>query len=384
MRIGIVSNFFPPRRGGIETYVDCLAKALAKRGHAIVVLCGNDPLPPGTYAVDGIEVRRLPIFERLYGMPLMSGLAKELRALKVDVLHSNFPNPYIAYKVAKIASTRGIGSVLTWHNDLPAVTLPAKLLLEIHNRIVLPRYLQLYRRIIVTTDQYAKSRLLKDVRDRISVVPLGVDCNRFNPAVGGSELRKELGILNRFVVLFVAPLTKWHRYKGLDVLLRSMKISLENANDPVLLVVGAGELYPYFKSMASSLDLDRNVIFAGDVPDSRLPLYYAACDVLALPSKSMPGWLGEGFGLSILEAMASGRPVIASKVGGIPSVVSDGKSGSLVNENDPHALADTIQSFRENQERIKEMGAVGRRGAESYDWELIAGRTERIYFETVS
>lgn len=384
MRIGIASNFYPPRRGGIETYVYCLAKALTANGHTVTVVCGNDPLPPGTYAEEGIEVRRLPILERLYGMPLISGLARELGALNVDVFHANFPNPYIAYKVAKIASERGISSVLTWHNDLPAVTLAAKFLLEIHNNLVLPGYLQLYRRIIVTTDAYARSRLLKDVRERISVVPLGVDCVRFNPAVSGSELRKELGILNRFVVLFVAPLTKWHRYKGLDILLRSMKISMKISNHPVLLVVGAGELQPEFKTMATSLGLDGNVIFAGDVPNSQLPLYYAACDVLALPSKSVPGWLGEGFGLSILEAMASGRPVIASKVGGIPSVVSDGKSGLLVKENDPQALADAIHWFSENRERMKEMGLVGRRVAESHDWELIAGRTERIYFEALT
>jgi glycosyltransferase involved in cell wall biosynthesis len=105
-----------------------------------------------------------------------------------------------------------------------------------------------------------------------------------------------------------------------------------------------------------------------------------AADVLVLPSKDM----SEGFGLTLLEANASGKPAIASNVGGIPSVIKDGYNGMLVSPNDPRSLADAIMRLREKPDECREMGGNGRRFAELHDWSIIALKTERVYEDAIS
>lgn len=376
MRVAIVNSFFPPWRGGAETYAFNLAQELAKRGHQITVLCANDPLPPGVYEEHGFIVKRLRLFRRLYGTPLIPSLFEELRRLNVDVFHANFPSPYIAFTVAAASTLRPGRAVLTWHNDLPPVTRAARLLIEIHDRLILPSYLRAYDRIIATSQTYAdKSRILRALGDKVTVVPNGVDCERFSPKVDATDLRHRLRTSGKIVLLFVGALTKWHRYKGLDVLLRSLRIAVEDAPDLALVVVGDGDLRDDYSRIAQRLDLERNVIFAGDVPDDVLPQYYALADVLMLPSMDM----SEGFGLTILEANATGKPVIASRVGGIPSVIQDGYNGLLVPPNDPEALARAILSMRNEAAKAIRMGRHGRLFAQDHDWELVAVQTEKIY-----
>jgi len=376
LRVAIVNSFFPPWRGGAETYAFNLAQELAKRGHQITVLCANDPLPPGVYEEHGFIVKRLRLFRRLYGTPLIPSLFEELRRLNVDVFHANFPSPYIAFTVAAASTLRPGRAVLTWHNDLPPVTRAARLLIEIHDRLILPSYLRAYDRIIATSQTYAdKSRILRALGDKVTVVPNGVDCERFSPKVDATDLRHRLRTSGKIVLLFVGALTKWHRYKGLDVLLRSLRIAVEDAPDLALVVVGDGDLRDDYSRIAQRLDLERNVIFAGDVPDDVLPQYYALADVLMLPSMDM----SEGFGLTILEANATGKPVIASRVGGIPSVIQDGYNGLLVPPNDPEALARAILSMRNEAAKAIRMGRHGRLFAQDHDWELVAVQTEKIY-----
>ena len=133
-------------------------------------------------------------------------------------------------------------------------------------------------------------------------------------------------------------------------------------------------------SLSQRLGVASNVIFVGNVPDDLLPQYYAASDVLVLPSKDM----SEGFGLTLLEANATGKPVIASNVGGIPSVVKNGYNGLLVQPNDPKALANAIVRLERNPREARAMGRNGRRFAELHDWTNTAPQTERVYAQVLS
>jgi glycosyltransferase involved in cell wall biosynthesis len=381
MRIGLVNSFFPPWRGGAETYTFSLAKALSACGHEVTVICGSDPHRPGTYRQHSITIRRLHILTRIYGTPIMPSLPEELHRRDVEILHANFPSPYIAFNVAVASLSRYIPAVLTWHNDLPAVTSGARFLVQAHDRFVLPKYIRAYRRVISTSESYAKrSPILSALGDLVTLVPNGVDCTRYHPKVSGQKIRDNLSLGDRFTILFVGALTTWHRYKGLDILLEALKLSLKTQPDLMLLVVGDGELKQFYCSMSRKLGLEMHVNFAGDVPDILLPQYYAASDALVLPSKDM----SEGFGLTLLEANASGKPVIASNVGGIPSVVRCGHNGFLVEPNNPRDLAKAILRLQENPRKTREMGRNGRRFAESHDWKVTASQTERVYREILS
>jgi len=381
MRICVVNSFFPPWRGGAETYVHELTKALASRGHEVSVICTSDPLPPGDYDADGVRVRRLRRLTRLYGTPIQAGLLRELSKCDTEVFHANFPSPYLAFNVALASFHRKIPAVLTWHNDLPTVTSGARVLIEAHNRLVLPKYIRVYRKVIATSETYRKkSQILMSLGSRVEVINNGVDCRRFRPDVNPESIRARYGTAGKFVVLFVGALTRWHAYKGLDVLLSAMRIALQLKRDLLLLVVGDGDLRPYYSSIARQLKLENKVIFAGNVSDEELAEYYTASDVLVLPSKDM----SEGFGLTLLEANASGRPCVASNTGGIPEVIRDGYNGFLVPPNDPQALARKIVRLAKDDKKRREMGRNGRRVAVSHDWSIIAKRTEAVYLTAIA
>jgi len=381
MKIAIVNSFFPPWRGGAETYAQNLARQLVARGHEVTAVCANDPMTAGEYHEDGVVVKRLHLITRLYGTPLIGGLSRELSNLEADIFHANFPSPYIAYNVARASSRRKLPAVLTWHNDLPAVTLGARILIEAHDHLVLPRYLRKYKRIISTSPTYAeRSRILPKLGSLVTVVPNGVDCKRFHPDNDGSPVRDRFNLHDKFTLLFVGALTKWHRYKGLDILLEAVMLAVKAHPDLLLLVVGDGDLKQSYISLSQRLGVASNGIFVGDVPDHLLPQYYAASDTLILPSKDM----SEGFGLTLLEANATGKPVIASNVGGIPSVVKNGYNGLLVQPNDPVALANAIARLDRNRREARAIGRNGRRFAELHDWTNTASQTERVYAQVLS
>jgi glycosyltransferase involved in cell wall biosynthesis len=132
--------------------------------------------------------------------------------------------------------------------------------------------------------------------------------------------------------------------------------------------------------MATELGISAKILFLGDVPDAELPEYYAASDVTVLPSKDQ----SEGFGLTILEANATGKPVIASNVGGIPSVVRHGYNGLLVQPNDASRLAEAILYLSKNHDAAAAMGRNGRKVAEAHDWKKTAALTEQVYVDALA
>lgn len=380
MKIGMVNSFFPPWRGGAETYAYNLAKAMITLGHDVTVLCANEPMEPGVRRESEITVRRLQLLGRIYGTPVMPTLVRELFAIDVDIFHANFPSPYIAFAVACTSVIRRIPAVLTWHNDLPAVTSLARFLIQAHDTIILPRYLRIYRRVIATSKIYSeRSRILAGLGNLATVIPNGVDCKRFNVGIYSGRIRAKLGLDDRFTVLFVGALTKWHRYKGLDVLLEAMKIAVDKQETMHLLVVGEGELKEDYRRMAARLGIGGSVDFLGDVPDAELPEYYAASNAAVLPSKDE----SEGFGLTLLEANATGKPLIASNVGGIPSVVYHGYNGLLVPPNDASTLAEAILFLSNNRDVAAAMGRNGRKVAEDHDWNTTAVLTQQVYVDAL-
>jgi glycosyltransferase involved in cell wall biosynthesis len=381
MKIEMVNSYFPPWRGGAETYAYNLSRALVRRGHEVTVHCGGDPLPSGLRKEEGIKILRHKVIARAYGTPIMPTLLTKLTHENPDILHGNFPSPYIAFAVATASRTRRIPAVLTWHNDLPPITPAAAFLIRTHDRLFIPRYLPTYRRIISTSSTYAsRSRILRDFHGAVRIVPNGVDCKRFNPTIDGQATRRRLRLGDKFTILFVGALTKWHGYKGLDVLLHAFRAVVARNTETALIVVGDGELKTHYARIAEELAITENVKFIGNVDDEALPAHYSASDVLVLPSKDM----SEGFGLTILEANATGKPVVASNVGGIPSVVRQKYNGLLVPPNNTQSLSEALLYLAENRDWSAFMGKNGRKLAESNDWSQVASLTERIYHEALT
>jgi glycosyltransferase involved in cell wall biosynthesis len=245
-----------------------------------------------------------------------------------------------------------------------------------HDRLVLPFYLPPFRYIVATSKLYAEtSQILSAHRDRVVVIPNGVDTSRFNPDIPGDEIRSRLEADRGKIVLFVGALTQWHAYKGLDVLIQAIALVRNQLPETRLLIVGAGQLETEYRQLVNQHGLTDRAIFAGNISDQELPRYYACSDILALPSKDR----SEGFGLTILEANAAGKPAIGTAVGGIPSVIRDGYNGLLVPPNDPSTLAEAIRKVLADEDLLKQMGKNGRSFAEQHDWSIVAQQTESLY-----
>jgi len=374
MKICMVNSFYPPRIGGAETYVSNLAEKLVGHSNEVTVYCANDPLPPGESVRNGVVVRRMRAPLRLYGIPFAAS-PPNLSAEDYDIIHCNFPSPYLCALFAFFSRARGIPSVLTWHNDLPAVTTAAGFLVDLHDFFA-PTYLQQYRRIVATTEAYsATSRVLRRYAHKVSVVFSGVDTTRFNPTVNGDAIKARYGLTGRNIVLFVGALTQWHTYKGLDTLLQSFGTVKKDCENTSLLIVGGGNFADHYKRLATDLGIRDSTIFTGNVGDDLLPQCYAACDLFVMPSKNR----SEGFGLALLEAMASGKPTVGSRVGGVVDVIRHEETGLLVEPNDPAGLATAMISLLRDPELRTRMGEKGREIAETNDWENVSKNMEKLY-----
>ncbi len=145
------------------------------------------------------------------------------------------------------------------------------------------------------------------------------------------------------------------------------------------MIVGGGDLKSEYEALAKNLEVDDKVLFVGEVSDEFLPKYYSVADMLVLPSKDR----SEGFGLTILEANASGKPVIGSNIGGIPGILIDNKNGILVPPNNPTLLANAISRLSKDDKLRECMGERGRQIALMHDWSKVAIETEKIYFDLI-
>ena len=220
---------------------------------------------------------------------------------------------------------------------------------------------------------------------KIHVIPNGVDTSYFRP-LSKEESRDALHIpVDSKNVLFVGHLI--HR-KGVDLLIRAFSEVYRLEADARLYIVGGpvastdAGWYQDTLSLPGRLGILDRVTFVGPVESHKEPalnLWYNACDVLVLPSRA------EGMGMVLMEAMACGKPVIGTGVGGIPNVVTEGENGFLVDPDDPSGLAGAIAQILDDTALARRLGEHGMRQVKaSYSWERIADTTTELYRSALS
>jgi glycosyltransferase-like protein len=220
--------------------------------------------------------------------------------------------------------------------------------------------------------RYLKNKLNIDAH----LVYNAVETDFFNPGVDGKAIREKHELGDRPIVLFVGGLEP---RKGLEYLLMAIALVQKKIPEVQLIVVGKGAFtsHPgektFFNVLIKRLDLEDNVEFVYNIKDVELAKYYAACDVFALPSRM------EGWGLSLMEAMATGKPVVSTNVGGIPELVENKVNGYLCNPGDVTTLSKKIIYLLKNEDVAKEIGKMGLKKARSYSWEKTAKRVKNIY-----
>jgi glycosyltransferase involved in cell wall biosynthesis len=205
--------------------------------------------------------------------------------------------------------------------------------------------------ITASSATFNESNKIVGNTEKVYLIPNGVDIKRFNPSLDGSYLRRKWGISDHVKLVFTL---RAHEPKyGIEYLLRAA--SLLKRNDVIFVIGGDGSLRAYHEQLAVDLGISERTIFVGKISQKEVPYYYAMSDIVVVPS------LQEAFGLVVSEALACGKPVIGTKVGGIPDQIIDGYNGFLVKPKDPKEIAEKILWLLEHPEEAKQMGINGRK-----------------------
>jgi phosphatidylinositol alpha-1,6-mannosyltransferase len=370
----IVTNDFPPRPGGIQSFVHNMALRM-------------DPGKVVVYAStwrDGSEVARFD--------------AEQPFEVVRDRTTMMVPTPRVRRRAAELLRAHGCTSV--WFGAAAPLGLMGpdlrragalRLVGTTHGHEAawaqLPGSRVLLRRIGEGTDtltylgEYTRSRiaaaLTPQAAGRMVHLPPGVDEKSFHPGSGGAVVRARLGFTDRPVVVCVSRLVK---RKGQDTLILALPRVLREFPDAVLLIVGDGPYRQELQNLAERTGVSQAVHFTGPVPWSELPAHYGAGDVFAMPCRTRRGGLDvEGLGIVYLEASATGLPVVAGDSGGAPDAVLDGETGWVVPGGDPAAAADRILGLLRDPGLRTAMGERGRRWVEeSWRWDHLAGRLKSL------
>jgi phosphatidylinositol alpha-1,6-mannosyltransferase len=369
-KVLIVTNDFPPRAGGIQSFV-----------HALAVR-----LPPGEVVVYA------PAWEGAAGF--------DERAPFPVVRHPTslmLPVPSVAKRAARILQSTGCDTVL-FGAAAPLGLLAPSLRRAGARRVVaithgheagwavLPGARSLLRRIGDSTDvmtylgEYTRARLARalspEAAGRLARLAPGVDTSAFRPGAGGAAVRERLGLADVPVVVCVSRLVT---RKGQDTLIRAWP-QVRAASGAVLLLVGAGPAESRLRRLADHLGMTGSVVFAGPVPWEDLPAYYDAGDVFAMPCRTRRGGLDvEGLGIVYLEASAAGLPVIGGDSGGAPDAILDGETGYVVPGGDVAAVAARITQLLADPAAARALGEKGVAWVDrEWRWDLVARRLMQI------
>lgn len=381
MRILHLGKYYPPARGGIESHVQVLARGQAALGHDVTALVFNHRDPHGhdvlgkavarTRTVDdsdgGVRVVRLGRVLQVSGTDFAPRLAEHVlrrRLDSYDVVHLHTPNPAM---LGTCALGRVRKLVVTHHSDI----VRQKNLARVHA----PVEELVYRRassIFATSPKYIDgSTVLRRHRERVEVLPLGIDLHPFLAPSVETEARcaQYASELPGPVWLFVGRLVY---YKGLSVAIRAL------AELPgTLVVVGRGPLEAECKTLARELGVEPRIRWLRDVDDTELRALYRVARGLLFPSCAR----SEAFGLSQLEAMASGCPVINTDIphSGVPWVSADGESGYTVPVDDAKAFAEAARRLLADDVRARLAEGARTRAHALFSADAMARRCLDLY-----
>jgi phosphatidylinositol alpha-1,6-mannosyltransferase len=366
----VVTNDFPPRSGGIQSYL-----------HALATRLPDDDLVVYAPAWDGARE-----FDAAQPFPVVRHPTSLM-----------LPTPGVARRAKEILRAEGCDTV--WFGAaaplaLLAPTLRAagvrRVIASTHGHEVgwsmLPGARQALRRIGSTTDvvtfvsKYTRSRFAAafGARAALEYLPSGVDPDQFRPDFAArKEIRARYGLGDRPTVVCVSRL--WPR-KGQDMLIRALPAIRRRVPDAALLLVGGGPYEDRLRTLATQAGVADDVIMTGRVPQEELPAHFVAGDVFAMPCRTHGRGLDvEGLGIVYLEASAAGLPVVAGDSGGAPETVLDGVTGSVVDGRDLAAITTSVGDLLADPTWASEMGEAGRRWvSRHWRWEDMAHRLTRL------
>jgi glycosyltransferase involved in cell wall biosynthesis len=395
----MVTTSYPRFPGdSVGTFMEPIAKHVAARGHEVHIVAPWHPRITRGKSEDGVFFH----FFKYAPVPALNvfgyaaGLHADVRLRGAAWLAAPLAMTAGWFKAMRVAQKRR-ATVMHGHWVVPGGVIAAAA------RPALPLVVSLHGSDVFVAERVAPARLaarrvfdragfvtacsqdlaeraiaLGAHADRLEVVPYGVDTARFKPAPGNRDaLRASLGVTDNAPLLFTAR--RLVRKKGFEYLIDALPL-IDAHPDARLAIAGAGDLELELRARARTAGIADRVHFLGDLPQDAVGAWFAAAEVAIVPSVRDDSGNVDGLPNTVLEALASGTPLVGTPAGGIASVIEDGQTGVIVPERDARALATAIGGLLDDPDRRARLGRAGREAVEvRFGWDGAAARFESAY-----
>jgi phosphatidylinositol alpha-1,6-mannosyltransferase len=375
-RVLLVTNDFPPRRGGIQSYLGEFVNRLVDSGtHSVTVYA---PKWKGAEAFDeaadsaGYRVLRHPTTLMLPVPTVDARMRRLIDDNDIDTVWFGAAAPLalLAPRARQAGATRVLAS--THGHEVGWSMLPVA-------RSVL-RSIGDHTDVVTFVSRYTRSRFAPAFGPSAALeyLPPGVDSDRFRPdPAARAELRKRYRLGERPTVVCLSRLVP---RKGQDMLIKALPAIRRRVPGAALVIVGGGPYLETLGKLARDCEVEDHVTFTGGVPGDELPAQHAMADVFAMPCRTRGAGMDvEGLGIVFLEASATGVAVVAGDSGGAPEAVQHNKTGLVVDGNSVDEIGEAVTELLIDRDRAAAMGAAGRDWVRSeWRWDLLAARLEKL------
>jgi glycogen(starch) synthase len=374
--------------GGMERHTHLLCRELVRSGHSVTVISTSHPssldkeVRRSVEGVDYIFVADAP--PGVYSRAWWKASKLAFKGLSPHIVHSQSIAAYGVLgdirkrRLPLVATCHGtpLSDAMTTLRSFGARTNPAHLLSTVSR---LPHHMKVYgsaRRVLAVSPNVAEHLGSAGLapRQKITVVLNGIDTDVFTP----EEWNAAAGPANRGPVIF--SLSRVVEEKGFQFLVRAMHDIVGDHPDARLVIGGTGPYVPQLKAIAGKEGVGNSVDFTGPIPEEWLAVRYRACDLFALATTHV-----EGLPLVLPEALACGKPIAASRIGGVPDVVREGITGRLFRPGDQKSITGTLRELVSDTGRLRAMGKAARDDAVArFSARRMALETAGIYEEVSS
>jgi len=364
--------------GGGYRHVYFLIRELSKQGVKIEVLAAEDKHFSAEVkkkrVFDTVDVYCFPCFPIPFAFyPMAPSMPVALMLRDADIIHAHAYAYFTSDVSAIVCKLRNRPFVLTIHGFFqPSRSVMAFLMNNIYDKSLGELTLKTATRVIAPSRFIARECIRKGVDPKkMSVIPNGVDLEEFRDMPTPQNFKERYGLEQSRVILAMGRLSKT---KGFQHLIRATPKIIRAIPKAKIVIVGPDLGYGHeLRRLAKELNVEKHMIFAGALTRYALKEALAAADIFTCPS------IYEPFGIVILEAMAAGKPIVASRTGGIVDIINDGETGLLVKNRDANQLAQAIIKLLKHEKLAETLSKNSKSDVKNYSWKVVAEKTKSTY-----
>jgi len=379
MKIALVTHtFFPHAVGGREKHVYDLAKTLAKNGHRVEIFTSSDSFKSYKKAKNNLIVHYLPTIQ----IPMPTGYYRitptmlfEMLKGNFDLIHAHEYFHFTTFIAALTSKAKNIPLILTEHG-YPELVGVSKFLLKMYHVLILPHVIKQTKRFIAVSN-FIKEEIIDKFsvsKEEINVVHNGIILDEYKNK--SRSFAKKYNLENKKIVLSIGRLVK---EKGFQYLMRSIPKVIKEVPNAVFVIVGPSHYYKNeLIKLSKELKVEDKVLITGVISDELLKSAIYSSEVFVIPSVYEP------FGIIALEAMAYGKPIVSSEIGGLREFLTNNRNCLFVPPANADEISAKIVRLLKDKKLAKKLGINGKRDVKKYDWKNMINEVLKVYNECLN